>query len=151
MASSKSSKPIFADDTNVLYLNNGKGNFDDVTMPAGLGVETQFVSWGAGIVDLDNDRPPDLFVVTGSVYPEVERRLHAYLFKTPRLMFRNLGEPNFSIDQTPHSLPEYSTHQFQPLASLPLSSTMAYSRIARFCIAKVCWSLVDTRGIQADP
>ena len=68
-------KTHFADDTNVLYRNDGKGNFDDVTIRAGLGVETRYVGWGAGMVDLDNDGFPDLFVVTGSVYPEVERKL----------------------------------------------------------------------------
>ena len=67
-------KTHFADDTNVLYRNDGKGNFDDVTIRAGLGVETRYVGWGAGIVDLDNDGLPDLFVVTGSVYPEVEQQ-----------------------------------------------------------------------------
>ena len=35
------------------------------------------VGWGAGMVDLDNDGLPDLFLVTGSVYPEVERKLPA--------------------------------------------------------------------------
>ena len=39
--------------------------------PRGLGVETRFVGWGAGIVDLDNDGLPDLFLVTGGVFPEV--------------------------------------------------------------------------------
>jgi enediyne biosynthesis protein E4 len=50
---------------------------------------------GAGIVDLDNDGLPDLFVTTGSVYPEIERRLSNYPFKTPRLIFRNLGGGRF--------------------------------------------------------
>jgi hypothetical protein len=88
-------KTHFADDTNVLYRNDGKGNFDDVTIRAGIGVETRYVGWGAGIVDLDNDGYPDLFLVTGSVYPEVERRLPAYPFRTPRLVFRNLGDGRF--------------------------------------------------------
>lgn len=34
-----------ADDTNVLYRNDGAGQFTDVTVPAGLGVETRFVGW----------------------------------------------------------------------------------------------------------
>jgi hypothetical protein len=34
---------------------------------------------------------PDLFAITGSVYPEIERRLPAYPWKTPRLVFRSLG------------------------------------------------------------
>jgi hypothetical protein len=88
-------KTHFADDTNVLYRNDGKGYFDDFTIRAGLAVETRFVGWGAGIVDLDNDGFPDLFVVTGGVYPEVERTLPAYPFRTPRLVFRNLGDGRF--------------------------------------------------------
>jgi len=88
-------KTHFADDTNVLYQNDGKGNFNDVTTRSGLGVETRYVGWGAGIVDLDNDGYPDLFVATGSVYPEVEKRLSAYPFRTPRLVFRNLGDGRF--------------------------------------------------------
>jgi len=88
-------KTHFADDTNVLYHNDGKGNFDDVTTRSGLGVETRYVGWGAGIVDLDNDGNPDLFVATGSVYPEVEKRLPAYPFRTPRLVFRSLGDGRF--------------------------------------------------------
>jgi len=88
-------KTHFSDDTHVLYLNDGKGFFDDHTIRAGLAVETRYVGWGAGIVDLDNDGFPDLFIVTGSVYPEVERQLPSYPFKTPRLIFRNLGNGRF--------------------------------------------------------
>ena len=88
-------KTHFADDTNVLYRNDGKGYFNDSTIRAGIGVETRFVGWGTGVVDLDNDGLPDLFVVTGGVYPEVERTLPAYPFHTPRLVFRNLGDGRF--------------------------------------------------------
>ena len=88
-------KTNFADDTNVLYHNDGKGNFDDVTIRCGLGVETRYVGWGTGIVDFDNDGFPDLFVATGSVYPEVEKKVPSYPFRTPRLVFRNLGDGRF--------------------------------------------------------
>jgi hypothetical protein len=88
-------KTHFADDTAILYRNDGKGNFEDATISAGLGVETRFIGWGAGIVDLDNDGNPDLFFVTGSVYPEVETKLPNYPFKTPRVIFRNLGNGKF--------------------------------------------------------
>jgi hypothetical protein len=88
-------KTHFSDDTNGLYRSDGNGYFDDFTIRAGLGVETRYVCWGAGMVDLDNDGFPDLFVVTGSVYPEVERENPTYPFKTPRLVFRSLGNGRF--------------------------------------------------------
>jgi enediyne biosynthesis protein E4 len=88
-------KTHFADDANGLYHNDGKGNFDDVTRTSRVGVETRYVCWGAGIVDLDNDGHPDLFMVTGMVYPEVERKLPQYANKTPRAVFRNLGNGTF--------------------------------------------------------
>jgi hypothetical protein len=62
-------KTHFADDTNGLYHNDGTGNFEDRTRAAKIGVETHYICWGAGIVDLDNDGLPDLFMTTGSVYP----------------------------------------------------------------------------------
>jgi enediyne biosynthesis protein E4 len=94
-------KTHFMDDTNVLYVNDGKGFFDNQTIAAGLGVETRYVNWGAGIVDLDNDGNPDLFYVTGNVYPEVERKRPQYQLKTPRVIFRNLGNGKFEelLDQ----------------------------------------------------
>jgi hypothetical protein len=88
-------KTHFAEDANALYRNDGKGSFDDVTRTAHVAVETRFVCWGAGIVDLDNDGYPDLFMVTGNVYPEVERKLPQYANKTPRAVFRNLGNRTF--------------------------------------------------------
>lgn len=88
-------KTHFWDDTNILYRNDGTGHFDDFTTPSGLAVETRFVGWGAGIVDLDNDGLPDLFYVTGSVYPEVQSRLPRYPYRTPRVVFRNLGNGQF--------------------------------------------------------
>jgi hypothetical protein len=88
-------KTHFTDDTSILYRNDGKGNFIDMTIAAGLGVETRYVGWGAGIVDLDNDGQPDLFMVTGNVYPNVEEKLPNYPRRTPRVVFRNLGGGKF--------------------------------------------------------
>jgi hypothetical protein len=85
----------FADDTPGLYLDRPKTGFRDVTLQSGLGTETRFICWGAGIGDLDNDGWPDLFVVTGSIFPELEKQLPAYPYKTPRLVFRNLGGAHF--------------------------------------------------------
>jgi hypothetical protein len=88
-------KTHFTEDTPALYANRGKSGFNDVTIRSGLGVETRFVSWGAGIVDLDNNGEPDLFWVTGSVYPEVEKKLPEFPYRTPPILFRNLGGGRF--------------------------------------------------------
>ena len=88
-------KTHFSDDTNALYRNDGTGNFTDVTLPAGFGVETRYICWGTGFADFDNDGWPDLAVVTGSVYPEVEAQFAEYPLKTPRFIFRNLGNGKF--------------------------------------------------------
>ena len=88
-------KTHFMDDSNILYRNDGKGNFDDATRASRIGVETRYICWGAGIVDLDNDGFPDIFMVTGHVYPQAERTLPQYPNRTPRAIFRNLGNGAF--------------------------------------------------------
>jgi hypothetical protein len=88
-------KTHFADDTMGLYRGDGKGEFTEITLKAGLGVETRYVSWGAGFPDLDNDGLPDIFIATGNVYPDTERTLPAYPYRTPALVFRNLGSGRF--------------------------------------------------------
>jgi enediyne biosynthesis protein E4 len=88
-------KTHFQDDTVALYLNNGKGSFRDATMRSGLGVETRYVGWGVGVADFDNDGAPDIFWVTGNIYPEVEKKLPSSPYKTPRVLFRNLGDGRF--------------------------------------------------------
>jgi hypothetical protein len=78
-----------------LYHNSGKADFDDVTSRSGIAAENRYVSWGAGIVDLDNDGYPDLFQVTGNVYPELQKVFPQYPYKGPRIAFRNLGNGRF--------------------------------------------------------
>jgi hypothetical protein len=78
-----------------LYRNSGKGEFEDVTSASGTSQERRFVSWGTCILDLDNDGYPDIFVVTGNVYPEIERLYPQLPYKGPRMVFRNLGNGRF--------------------------------------------------------
>jgi hypothetical protein len=104
-------KTNFADDSSVLYHNDGHAQFSDVTRASRIGIETRFTSWGTGFADLDNDGYPDILVVTGSVYPEVEAKLPKYPDRSTRLIFRNMGDGTFRpvSDQagpgitTPHS------------------------------------------------
>ncbi len=88
-------KTNFADDSSDLYCNDGRGSFTDKTRQSGIGVESRFTTWGAGMVDLDSDGHPDIFAVTGSVYPEAAAKLPRYPDKSPRLLFRNLGDGAF--------------------------------------------------------
>jgi hypothetical protein len=88
-------KTHFADDMPALYRNLGKGLFEDVASAAGLAVENRHVQWGVGMPDLDNDGRQDLFYVTGSVYPEIERVMPQYPRRGPRLVFRNTGGQTF--------------------------------------------------------
>ena len=84
-------KTHFADDTQGLYQGLGRGQYREVTLKAGIGVETRVIAWGVGIEDLDNDGWPDIFMVTGNVYPDTERDLPAYPYRMKPLLFRNLG------------------------------------------------------------
>jgi hypothetical protein len=78
-----------------LYHNDGKGEFEDATSKAGLIHERRFVSWGVGMLDLDNDGNPDIFLVTGQVYPELDTVFPKYPRKGPRIVFRNRGDGTF--------------------------------------------------------
>jgi hypothetical protein len=93
-------KTHFADDIPALYRNLGKALFEDVAMASGLGVQNRHVEWGAGMPDLDNDGRPDIFYVTGNVYPEIERVMPEYPHKGPRVVFRNVDGTRFE-DMTP--------------------------------------------------
>ena len=87
-------KTHFAADTPVVYGNDGKGEFRDDTLRSGLGTETRFISWGVGVEDLDNDGTPDIFWVTGGIYPEMQNS-PGQPYKGPRILFRGLGNGRF--------------------------------------------------------
>jgi hypothetical protein len=82
--------------SNGLYHATGKGDFDDVTVRSGIGAERRFVSWGDCILDLDNDGWPDIFYVTGNVYPELERVFERFPARSQPMLFRNLRDGTFA-------------------------------------------------------
>ena len=89
-------KTNFSDDTPTLYRNNGDGIFSDVSFAAGLGLHTQYLGWGTMFLDFDNDGWPDLILVNGHVYPEVDKYHLGSGYQEPRLLYHNNGNGSFS-------------------------------------------------------
>jgi enediyne biosynthesis protein E4 len=89
-------KTNFSDDTSTLYKNNGDGTFEDATFPAGLGLNTQYLGWGVAFIDVDNDGWPDLLLVNGHVYPEVDSQHLGSNFREPKILYHNNGNGTFS-------------------------------------------------------
>ena len=85
-------KTNFIDDLPNLYRNNRGENFSETTLPAGLGKYSQFLGWGVGFVDYDNDGWPDIFMVNGHVYPG----LKSGEYRQRRILYRNDGGGKFS-------------------------------------------------------
>lgn len=94
--------PIFADITgsglldlwvsdahyNRLMKNNGKGGFDDIGIVSGLSqANAQYVSWGSGVYDLDNDGLLDIMVFHGGLI---------HLIPQEHSVFRGLGQGRFA-------------------------------------------------------
>ena len=89
-------KTNFAGDTPSLYHNLGGGNFEDATFTAGLGAHTQFLGWGCGFFDFDNDGWPDILICNGHVYPEVEQLKTEAGYRQRKLLYRNLRNGHFA-------------------------------------------------------
>jgi len=88
-------KTNFAGDTPSLYHNIGGGNFEDATFPAGLGKHTQYLGWGCGFFDMDNDGWPDILICNGHVYPEVEQLRTEAGYPQQKILYRNLRNGQF--------------------------------------------------------
>jgi enediyne biosynthesis protein E4 len=85
----------FSEDTSSLYHNTGQGVFDDVTFPAGLGMNTRYLGWGCAFIDIDNDSWPDIFVCNGHIYPEIKRLSLDIRYDEPKIVYYNLRNGRF--------------------------------------------------------
>ena len=88
-------KTNFSGDTSNLYQNTGKGAFEEVTFGRGVGVNTRFLGWGCGFVDLDNDGWIDIFQVNGHVYPEVNQLTTESRYRQRKIVYRNMEGKRF--------------------------------------------------------
>jgi hypothetical protein len=88
----------FSDDYDVLYRNDGDGNFTDVSYQAGVAAPTiPFLGWGDGFLDYDNDGLKDLMVLNGHVYPAVDKTSWGTTFAQRPLLFHNLDGNSFAL------------------------------------------------------
>jgi len=72
---------------NRLMKNVGKLQFEDVTERAGISqLAAQYVSWGTGVYDFDNDGRDDIFVAHGGLI---------HLIPQEHSVFRNVGDWKF--------------------------------------------------------
>jgi hypothetical protein len=85
----------FSEDTSSLYHNTGQGAFDDVTFPAGLGMNTRYLGWGCAFIDIDNDGWADIFVCNGHIYPEIKRLSLDIRYEEPKIVYYNLRNGRF--------------------------------------------------------
>jgi enediyne biosynthesis protein E4 len=86
----------FSDEYAVLYRNDGGMNFVDESYASGIAASTTpFVSWGDCFVDWQNNGWPDLFLVNGHVYPQVDSVEIGTKYQEPMLLFENQRNGTF--------------------------------------------------------
>ena len=85
-------------ETNRLYVNDGRGLFHDATALFALDRNAR-TGFGTGWLDYDNDGQLDLFVTNGAV--QMVEALHGqrYPYQQPKQLFRNAGPPRFAFTE----------------------------------------------------
>lgn len=89
-------KTNFSDDIATLYHADSDGLFSEATGPAGLAINSDALGWGTMFADVDNDSWPDILVVNGHVYPEVDGAQLGATFREPRFLYLNRGNGRFA-------------------------------------------------------
>jgi enediyne biosynthesis protein E4 len=79
----------FSDELSTLYHNRGKGEFQDVSVQAGLGQNTRYVGWGCAFLDSDNDGWPDVLLVNGHAFPEIDRLKIDIHYRERAILYHN--------------------------------------------------------------
>jgi enediyne biosynthesis protein E4 len=90
---------VFSDDYDLVFNNDGTGNFTDVSYQAEIAVPTMpFVGFGDGFLDYDNDGWKDLLIANGHVYPMVDEHPDWGMSYAQRsLLFHNRGNGKFEL------------------------------------------------------
>jgi enediyne biosynthesis protein E4 len=88
--------PDYSHQYDILYRNRGALGFEDITANAHLATPTyEYVGWGTGFFDADNDGWPDIFVTNGHVYPQADAIEGSAPYREPIQLFRNHQDRTF--------------------------------------------------------
>lgn len=86
----------YADQPKGLFLNQGDLGFTDLTYSSKIAQSSlPYVSWGTGFADFDNDGLPEMFIVSGHVYPDVDTVPKNVKYREPILLYHNKGDRAF--------------------------------------------------------
>jgi hypothetical protein len=86
----------FSEEYATLFRNDGGMSFTDVSFQAGVATPTiPYVGWGNAFFDFDNDGWPDLFLVNGHVYPQVDTLDVGARYRELKLLFLNQRDGTF--------------------------------------------------------
>ena len=85
-----------SEQTHSLYRNLGKGLFDNITFPSGIGKATlPFVGFGTAFFDYDNDTDLDLAIANGDVIDNIDDLKDQRSYKQLNLLLQNDGSGKF--------------------------------------------------------
>ena len=151
-------KTNFAGDTPSLYHNRGNWNFEDATFQAGLGAHTQYLGWGCGFFDYDNDGWPDILLCNGHVYPEVEQLKTEAGYPQRKILYKNLRNGRFE-EVSQYAGPGINVPMPRGARLSATSTTTATSTswstpstaTRNFCAATPNWTTTGSRSSASAP
>jgi hypothetical protein len=85
----------FSEELNTLYMNRGKGLFEDVSSKAGLGSGYIPLGFGTKFFDADNDGDLDIYVTNGHVIDNVKLYQPNLSYAEKDLLYENVGGGQF--------------------------------------------------------
>jgi hypothetical protein len=86
----------FSEEYATLFRNDGGMSFSDVSQAAGIArATTPYVGWGDAFFDRQNCGWPDLIIVNGHVYPQVDTKSIGTRYRESKLLFLNQRDGTF--------------------------------------------------------
>ncbi len=86
----------YQDELPVLYRNSGQGYFEDVTLQTDVGLSAlQYVTWGTGFVDFENDGDRDIFIACERFSSDARLRTRQEQYAARNILLANTGDGKF--------------------------------------------------------